>query len=134
RERAELRLGHVARLGEARAECQNPRRLGLRVSDLGREPLRAPAELGLALPQLARVPHEVDALGGHPHLLEPRRLGSLALRGEGLARARPAPPGPTAGGPRGCGRAPGAARAAAPPAPRAGRNASGAPAPGRADG
>src|SRR5207245_9613024 len=87
RERAELRLGHVARLGEARAECQNPRRLGLRVSDLGREPLRAPAELGLALPQLARVPHEVDALGGHPHLLEPRRLGSLALRGEGLAVA-----------------------------------------------
>src|SRR5207245_9848837 len=47
RERAELRLGHVARLGEARAECQNPRRLGLRVSALGPEPPRAPPERGL---------------------------------------------------------------------------------------
>ena len=79
-ERAELRLRGVTRLDEARAEGQDPRRLGL--------------------PQLARVPHEVDALGGDPHLLEPRRLGAVALCGEGLAvalegggeRVRRAPP------------------------------------------
>src|SRR5207245_1628203 len=87
RERAGPRLRHVARLDEARAERVDPRRLGRRAAELGREPFCAPAELGRTLPQLPRVPHEVDTLGGDPDLLEPRRLGAVALRGEGLAMA-----------------------------------------------
>src|SRR5947207_1606923 len=64
-----------------------PRRLGLRLAELDRESLRAPAELRLTLSQLPRVPHEVDALRSDPDVLEPRRLGAVALRGQGLAVA-----------------------------------------------
>src|SRR5439155_22100612 len=87
RELAELRTCHVTRLGEARAKRVDPRRLGLRLAELDRESLRAPAELRLTLSQLPRVPHEVDALRSDPDVLEPRRLGAVALRGQGLAVA-----------------------------------------------
>src|SRR5439155_19819798 len=43
--------------------------------------------LRLTLSQLPRVPHEVDALPSAPDVLEPRRLGAVALRGQGLAVA-----------------------------------------------
>ena len=87
RERAELRACHVTRLGEARAERVDPGRLGFRLAELDRESLRAPANLRLTLPQLPRVPHEVNALRGDPDLLEPGCLGAVPLRGQGPAMA-----------------------------------------------
>src|SRR5437879_3873168 len=65
----------------------DPGRLGFRLAELDRESLRAPANLRLTLPQLPRVPHEVNALRGDPDLLEPGCLGAVPLRGQGPAMA-----------------------------------------------
>src|SRR5438093_876867 len=85
RELAELRACHVTRLGEARAKRVDPRRLGLRLAELDRESLRAPAELPLELAlhlldRLAEVREPVVAL------LEPLALLRLLRRELGGAR------------------------------------------------
>ena len=61
--------------------------LRLRLGELGREPVGAAAQLDLALAQLARAPHQVDALRGQSRLLQAERLGVIALEGEGGAMA-----------------------------------------------
>src|SRR5262249_17173009 len=50
-----------------------------RLGQLGGQPLGAPRQLRLALAQLPRAPHEIDALRRQARLLEPQRLGVIAL-------------------------------------------------------
>ena len=78
----------VARDGQRGLLRSEPLGLHSRLGELGRESFGAAPQLDLALTQLAGAPHEVDALGGEPRLLETQRFGVIALQREGRALAR----------------------------------------------
>ena len=72
----------ITRRRQGPALAGEPRGLGLRLGELGGEPLGATTQLDLPLAQLARAPHEIDALRGESRLLQAQRLGVVALESQ----------------------------------------------------